>query len=76
MFVVEKNHRVASGETASSVNCATYKEALGKYHEFAKNYLADTSVLAYSVSIIKAEAGTDMRIIKRERFPDDNADEQ
>lgn len=68
MFTVVKNHRVESGETSSSVKYDTLKEALKNYHQFAVNYLSDSSVQAWSVSVIETNAGEDMRIIKLESF--------
>lgn len=70
LYTVVKNHRVASGETSSSTKYDTLKEALRNHHQFAANYLADDSVLAWSVSVIETNAGEDMRIIELASYSD------
>lgn len=68
MFEVIKSHKVVSGETSSSVKCDTYKESLKQYHKLALNYLDDESVLAWSLSIVESNPGTEMKMMKREAY--------
>lgn len=68
MFDVIKYHKVADGETSSSVKYDTMAEALKAYHQFAANYMADESVLAWSLGIVEVGAGVDMRLIKRDSY--------
>lgn len=79
MYNVIKAHRVSSGSTTSAVKAETYEQALQQYHQLASNYMADTSVLAWSLSIVKCDPGEDMKMLKRESYarpdPEEQADE-
>lgn len=70
LYTVIKNHRVETGETSSSVRYDSLKEALRNYHQFAANYMADSSVKAWSLAVVETDAGKDMRILELSSYAD------
>lgn len=67
MFDVIKFHRTASGATSSAVKFDSMEDALKSYHQFASNYMADASVLAWGLAIVEVTDGA-MRMIKRDNY--------
>lgn len=68
MFDVIKYHATENGETSSAAKYDSMDDALHNYHQFAANYMADTTVLAWSLAIVECNAGVDMRMIKRDSY--------
>lgn len=67
MFDVIKYHKVEGGETSSAEKYDSYEEALKNYHQFASNYMADHSVLAWGLAIIDVTNGV-MRVVKKDSY--------
>lgn len=67
MFDVIKSHKTVSGETSSAVKCDTLEDALRNYHQFASNYMADSSVMAWGLAIVDVTNGQ-MRMVKRDSY--------
>lgn len=67
MFDVIKYHKTESGETSSAVKYDTMEEALRNYHQFASNYMADQSVLAWGLAIVDVTNGS-MKMVKRDNY--------
>lgn len=59
IYQINKYHRTELGEVSASEEIKkvdaveAYEKALEKFHEYAKNYMADKSILAWNLSIIQ-----------------------
>lgn len=67
MFDVIKYHKTGSGEASAAVKYDTQEDALRNYHQFASNYMADSSVLAWGLAIVDVTSGQ-MKMVKRDSY--------
>ena len=71
IYLITKYHEIEGGKTASAVKvekaneAEAMAEALKQFHQFASNYMADTTVKAWSLMIVDPHYNT---VIKKDGY--------